>query len=262
MVGAMNYLCRTHRAVKVRGRAITFEWGKPDELGTAAFWVHQTKSDPTWVGGYRLGASLGEEVAACILGGYGVPGPVGVAVFENLRTEGVFVRTPPPSPQELSELLRHPVAVGGRERNVRYRFWRQRAVRLHHALVHVQTERAPTRPLELRDWLCSIDGVGMKTASWVVRNHLSSDDVAIVDIHIRRAGVVAGFFDAAWQLPRDYLLFEEAFLQVASMGCVRPAALDACIWGTLSALGPAGEAVLGPDYIGLDRARSDVTRRA
>lgn len=259
-VSAVDRLRRS--AVNVRGRRIAFDWGSPDELGTTAFWVHQTANDSTWVGSYRLGASLSEEVAACMLGGYGVPGPIGVATFENLRAAGVLARTPPPPPEELSELLRQPVAVAGRDQKVRYRFWRQRAIRLHGALVHLDNESAPTSPLELRDWLCSIDGVGMKTASWIVRNHLNSDDVAIVDIHIRRAGVVAGFFDPEWQLPRDYLLFEDAFLQVASMGGVRASALDVCIWATLSALGPAAEAILGANFVGIDRREREVERPA
>ncbi|MDZ3993341.1 hypothetical protein PspTeo4_24872 [Pseudomonas sp. Teo4] len=52
------------------------------------------------------------------------------------------------------------------------------------------------RPLHsgraLRDWLLELPGIGYKTASWVARNWLDADDVAILDIHILRAG--------AWQV--------------------------------------------------------------
>lgn len=258
--GAM--IGRPRLDLTVNGHDMTLEWGTPDELGSAAFWIHQTRSSRAWIGPYRLGSSLGEELSACILGGYGVPGGVGVAAFEHLRGRGVFDRTPPPPADELALLLREPIVIEGRERPVHYRFWRQRSRRLHNALLFVQSHEAPTDPLELRSWLCCIDGVGLKTASWVVRNHLNSDAVAIVDIHIQRAGVAAQFFEPRWRLPRDYLLFEAAFIQVARLGGVRVAALDACIWSTLSNLGSAAETILGPDYVGLSRGRRAPTQTA
>jgi endonuclease III len=40
----------------------------------------------------------------------------------------------------------------------------------------------------------SLPGIGPKTASWIARNWLDADDVAILDIHIMRVGQVIGLF--------------------------------------------------------------------
>ena len=53
------------------------------------------------------------------------------------------------------------------------------------------SQRLPQEPLSLREFLLQLHGIGYKTASWIVRNFTGSDDVAIVDIHLRRAGVIA-----------------------------------------------------------------------
>jgi len=49
---------------------------------------------------------------------------------------------------------------------------------------------------------------------------------------------LAGVFDPEWRLPRDYSLYESAFIQWANAGNVRPSDLDACVWHQLSALTP------------------------
>ena len=51
-------------------------------------------------------------------------------------------------------------------------------------------------PVALRDWLLAIPGIGPKTASWIVRNRTGSSAVAIIDVHILRAGTSAGSVQA------------------------------------------------------------------
>jgi thermostable 8-oxoguanine DNA glycosylase len=104
-------------------------------------------------------------------------------------------------------------------------------------------------PRQFRTLLTRLNGVGLKTASWVVRNLTRSDEIAIIDIHIRRAGVAAGVFDPDWVLPRDYLLFEEAFCAWAAAGGVRTADLDLCVWSTLARLGTTARLIFGVERL-------------
>lgn len=234
--------------IRVGGGSRRFRWGRADELGTAAFWVDQTSRGPQWSRNHRLGTTLVEEIGACVLGGYGMPADVCLAAFARLRQAGVFVDPAAADRDRLRDLLAEPLVVPGRARPIRYRFWQQRADRLAACLDQVKHLDDCRDALALRDALLGLPGIGPKTASWVVRNHLDSDEVAIIDVHVRRAGVAAGFFDRSWQLPKDYARFEESFLTVADLGQVRTSALDACIWGVLSWLGRDG-AILVADRV-------------
>jgi len=69
--------------------------------------------------------------------------------------------------------------------------------------------------------------------------------VAVIDIHIRRAGIAAGFFVLDWKLPKDYRRFEQALCAVARIGGVSAATLDAVMWRELRRLRPAGLRILG-----------------
>lgn len=208
--------------------SLRFWWGHEGLVGTAAFWADQTRRAYAGVS-LRLGSSLAEEVAACILGGFGMRAEVGLAAFERLHEAGALQH---PEPQRVEALLRQPLTLpdGGM---VRYRFPRQRAQRLCAALTHLTFGSVPTGGRQLRDWLLEAPGVGPKTAGWIVRNHTGCRDVAIIDVHLRRAGVAAGFFAPGWRIERNYERFEAAFLAVAQLAQVDAAELDACIWGTL-----------------------------
>lgn len=230
------------------GNCAETPWGEAWQLGTAAFWIHQAVELPISEGRHRLGSSLREEVAVCMLGGYGVPGPVGNAAFIALRNAGLLSSDlcEETAAAGMTEVLAQPLDVG-HGRRMRYRFHQQRPRRLAAALAELTKWGRKLEELsdtELRDRLMLMPGVGPKTASWVVRNHRDSDAVAIIDIHIRRAGIHAGVFCADWVLPRHYALFEDAFLSWAAHGAVSAADLDAAIWRMLSALGRQGRAMV------------------
>ena len=221
-------------------------WGEEWQLGTAAFWVQQAAAFPAGVGRHRLGANLREEVAACLLGGYGVSGPVGNAAFVALRDAGLLAEglAEDTMAEGMSAVLARQLDVGGRK--MRYRFHQQRPRRLAAALAGLaawEPEAPALDDLELRDRLMMLPGVGPKTASWVVRNYRDSDAVAIIDIHVQRAGIGAGVFCAEWTLPRHYDRFESAFLGWASVGSVSAADLDAAIWRLLSTLARLGRGI-------------------
>jgi N-glycosylase/DNA lyase len=227
--------------VVVEGQHLYFDWGREHELGTCAYWIGQTRRQPPSAD-YRLGETLAEEVAACILGGHGVPADVGLAAFRVLRDRGLLRE---PDSNALSAALSSPISVPGRERPTRYRFARQRGERIAGSLRALERSQVPDDPIRLREFLVSLPGIGPKTGSWIVRNWTGSDRVAIIDIHIQRAGMAAGFFCPEWRVARDYYRFETAFCEVARMGGVSTAALDACIWYQMQALGRAQAVMLG-----------------
>lgn len=226
-------------------RRFTFRWGRIHQLGTAAYWVDQTvrRGEPA---SYRLGCTLAEEVVACILGGHGIPAVVGLAAFDRLRDRGLL--SLPGDRDAIHAAMHEPLEVPGRARPIRYRFATQRADRVASALRRLHDQEAPDDPHELRQFLLGLAGVGPKTASWVVRNWTGSDAVAIIDIHVLRAGVAAGFFLPEWRLPGNYVSFEQAFCTVARLGGVSPAALDACMWDQMQALGRAQNVMLNTGY--------------
>lgn len=228
------------------GWARTFDWGQPAWLGSAAFWVQQTQIRPR-PDSYQVGRTLLEETALCLLGGYGVSEPMATAAFNAVRDAGVLSEGQTPTAEAIEAVLQVPIDVQGRRAPVRYRFPAQRARRLAGAAAWLEHNK----PLdwwsarELRSWLTQLPGVGQKTASWIVRNLRRSNDVAVIDIHIRRAGVFAGVFDPHWRLPRDYELFEEAFCAWARHGGVPTADMDACIWSSLAELGNSARTLFG-----------------
>lgn len=85
-------------------------------------------------------------------------------------------------------------------------------------------------PRALRDRLMTFEGIGPKTASWIVRNHLDSDEVAIIDVHVLRACRLMSLFPDEISLPRDYESLEERFLDFAKAIKVRSSLLDAVMW--------------------------------
>ena len=204
-------------------------WGSIDAFPTPAYWAYQVVARRL-VGkpaGYRLGRTLAEEVAACLLGGYGIPATVGLAAYDRMRERGALSGNPV-SEKDLEALLKEPLDVGGK--SIRYRFAAQKARYLAAALplAHAAPEFNVGR--QLRDWLLVIPGIGHKTASWIARNWLDANDVAILDVHIMRVGQVIGLFPKNLTVERNYAELEERFLQFSASLDIRASELDAVIW--------------------------------
>ena len=204
-------------------------WGAVEAFPTPAYWAYQVLARRV-IGTtirHRLGNSLQEEVAACLLGGHGIPAEVGLAAFTRLRDRGVLNDLV--GEDELTKHLSEPLQVGGR--SIRYRFPSQKARYLNQAMRRLAIERAPMASgRQLRDWLMELPGVGLKTASWIARNTLDADDVAILDIHILRAGALAGFFNPELTVERHYPALEDRFIEFSRCLQVRPSELDSVIW--------------------------------
>lgn len=204
-------------------------WGQPWEHGTPAYWLEATRRSATSSVAERhcLTDTLFDEVALCMLGGFGMPYELGLAAFKALRDE-LLSHDPTPAEDAIEAILLKPLVVGAGVR--RYRFPRQRARRLSLALRHLHSTSIPATPLEVRDWLVAAPGVGPKTASWVVRNRWPDAPVAILDVHVLRAGIRATVFPTDARIQTSYRPLEALFVSWAAQGNVRPADLDATIW--------------------------------
>jgi N-glycosylase/DNA lyase len=205
------------------------KWGSLETFPTPAYWAYQVfarrlKANQVQS---RLGATFKEEVAACLLGGHGIPSSVGLAAFQQLKAVGLLNSRP--SQEEVHSHLSKPIDLNGQL--IRYRFARQKAKYLSAALEVLDSHSIDgIAARDLRDWLVLIPGIGMKTASWIVRNWLGSDDVAILDIHVLRAGKIAGFLKRGLTVERHYLELENQFLDFSRALGVRASELDAVIW--------------------------------
>ena len=204
-------------------------WGRFDAFFTPAFWKARV-----WIDGdcspmldYSLGKSLREEVAACLLGGFGMQAEIGLAAFERLKGLGLLDGKATHSAVEAA--LREPLCVAGRR--VKYRYPTTKSRFLSVSMARMCDARAPTGdPPAFRDWLLTFPGIGLKTASWITRNYLHTDDVAILDIHVIRAGVLMGLFSPRSRVPRDYYTMEERLVAFAKAMEVRLSEFDSVLW--------------------------------
>lgn len=208
-------------------------WGRPDVLFTPAYWLTQywMREDTFSDRCHRLGRTFEEEVVACLLGGHGIPAEVGLAAFERLRDWGI-IADPPASAEVVSEALRVPLEIRGR-RTI-YRFWSQKAKYVSGTLSALRSQPAPTESARaLREYLTELPGIGPKTASWIVRNWLGASDVAILDVHVVRAGQLMGLFHGGDRVEQHYRRMEQRFLELADAMEVPAANLDSLIWQSM-----------------------------
>ena len=211
-------------------------WGHTAEFFSPAFWKYHSQAhrDGERFKRHALGHTLLEEVSACLLGGYGMPAELGWAAFVRLRDEGLLSSRA--GINELERALTRPFRVACTLR--KYRFPRQKAKYLCGA-INAARALPPTQDgRQLRSQLIGITGIGPKTASWIVRNHLGSDDVAILDVHITRAAVAAGVFPKSADPTRNYFKLEQRFLEFCTAIDEPSSRLDAIMWDYMRRIFP------------------------
>lgn len=210
------------------------KWGRVEVFGTPAQWVYLVRARRA-ANGYiknKLGSTLLEEIGACLLGGYGIKANVGLAAFENLKAKGAFSGDYVHR-EVLEQWLKEPMEIGNRK--IHYRFASQKARYIEEAINYLsQNDLSSFKDRNLRDALLAIPGVGLKTASWIVRNFLESNDVAILDIHILRAGIIAGLFSPEYRVEKHYHQLEDQFIKFCNGVDIPAAEMDAEIWWQLS----------------------------
>jgi thermostable 8-oxoguanine DNA glycosylase len=170
-----------------------------------------------------------------MLGGYGITAELATAAFEACRSAELI------SERELSVSrweteLAKPLQLNGR--STRYRYPKQKARFLSNAMAFLRRSTIDEHcGRSLRDALLEINGVGPKTAGWVARNYLDTDDVAILDIHLVRAGVLCDLFAPAQRVERDYFEMERRYIEFCRALSARPAVLDCLIWDQMRSYG-------------------------
>lgn len=206
------------------------KWGNYGRLFTPAYWKVQYlmfSDNNKFDIDYKLGENIYEEVVACLLGGFGLKSEIGLAAFQRLKLknqirEGI-------SFLDLLSSLKEPFGNNGKK--VRYRFPNQKAKYISEFLNRGDLDTIPLKnDILLRDWLLSINGVGPKTAAWITRNFLNSENVAIIDIHIYRACLIMGLYTKNYDVQKDYVKLEKIFLEFCVELNVQPSKMDALIW--------------------------------
>jgi thermostable 8-oxoguanine DNA glycosylase len=213
-------------------------WGRHEDLLSPAYWAAAA-----WMAGdvprdgFQLGKSLPEEVAACLLGGHGMPAEVGLAAYYRVR-DSLRERKDPLIPEaDLFSMLSEPLQVRGRL--VRYRFARQRSAYLARSLELLRdVDEAALDDVTFRDRLLTLPGIGAKTASWIVRNRRASDAVAILDVHVIRACAVMGVFAPGANPSSQYRQLEALFLEFCRGSGARASVMDAVMWGQMRTISP------------------------
>jgi len=219
------------------------EWSQGCRWGDASLLL-----TPAWIAKHahmrwRLGTysrtfgvsrrTLEEETVFCILSGFGIRAETAEAALIHLQRAGLFVTSF--DRQEIETLLREPLHFAD-GRRARYRFPSKRAEYIHDALRRVRAFDQIGDDLALRENLLTVRGIGPKTASFIVRNLMASDNVAILDIHVLRAGKIARIFPTNYNLARDYGRLERRFLEFSKAAQVPASILDATIWEMTRAL--------------------------
>jgi N-glycosylase/DNA lyase len=211
------------------------KWGECDKLFTPLYWklqyhLYEKEFSSTF---YKTGDHILEEICACLLGGYGIKAELAYSAFQRLKSKQLL--RPGVAFEQIVEQLMAPLCMDGK--NIRYRFPKQKSLFLYQFLNRADLETIPMHDvLQFKQWLLSIPGIGNKTAAWIIRNWFNSDDVAIIDIHIYRAGLITGFFHPHYTLTRDYSYLEQCFLKFARAIDVKAAALDLLIWNQMKTI--------------------------
>lgn len=206
------------------------KWGNYNQLYTPAFWKLQyvLSSFSDNINNHRLADTIIDEIVMCILGGYGIPSEMGVMAFNRLKEDNLINKHQ--NFDSLYSALSKPF-INKNGKMVHYRFHNQKSKYIYKFLNRSDLDCIPQEnDLELRSWLLTINGIGLKTASWITRNWLKSDNVAILDIHVLRAGILTGFFEKNITPSFDYLLLEKKYLQFCVAIQVLASNMDAIIW--------------------------------
>ncbi len=206
------------------------KWGSYKEVFTPAYWklqylIHEESEEKIE---NRLGTDILEEISACMLGGFGIPSNVGIAAFHRLKQNNLL--KPGASKTKIQEVLSEPIQTSSGN-TVHYRFVNQKSKYLALFLNRDDIYDIPTEDAyELRKWLLQIKGIGLKTASWITRNWLESDRVAIIDIHLLRAGRLTGIFPEVNDINSHYLFLESQFVEFCEKLNVKASIMDAIMW--------------------------------
>lgn len=182
-----------------------------------------------------------DELLFCLLGGYGITEEHGRSAWLTVRQLEPFSEfwTDDDLFQKIMATLElpqfEPRRVDGSLR--RYRFPKRKAAIIVEAGRWVRSHKPLEGcllywddPKDRRRLLLGCPGLGLKSASWLLRNLGMGDGLAVLDVHLVRALQEAKRIDNEIRLPRDYYAVEKAFLDWCNEMNAPSAAFDLFIW--------------------------------
>ena len=227
---ATYYIDERDKILELSQLLSDIDWENAGKRFTKSYWEVQYFLDNSPCHGYKLGSNLREEVVACLLGGYGLKAELGLMAFHRIKNLRLIRRET--KLEELENAISAPFRWNGKE--VHYRFSRQKSKYIFWFLQRNDIDDLERLSgIRLRDRLLTIKGIGLKTASWIARNYGNCEDVAIVDIHIYRAGRLAGFINPLWDIQKDYYKIEESFLDFCHSINALPSKMDSIMWNQM-----------------------------
>ena len=182
-----------------------------------------------------------DELLFCLLGGYGITEEHGRSAWltvrqlepfsEFWRDDDLFQKIM--ATLELPQF--EPRRADGSLR--RYRFPKRKAAFIVEARRWVRNRKPLEEcllywddPKDRRRILLGCPGLGLKSASWLLRNLGMGDELAVLDVHLVRALQDAKRIGDEIRLPRDYYAVEKAFLDWCHELNAPSAAFDLFIW--------------------------------
>lgn len=182
-----------------------------------------------------------DELLFCLLGGYGIAEEHGRSAWQTVRRLEPFSEvwrdddlfTSIMATLELPQF--EPRRADGSLR--RYRFPKRKAAIIMESRRWVRSHKPLEEcllywddPKDRRKILLGCPGLGLKSASWLLRNLGMGDGLAILDVHLVRALQDAKRISDEIRLPRDYYAVEEAFLNWCHELEAPSDAFDLFIW--------------------------------
>ena len=182
-----------------------------------------------------------DELLFCLLGGYGITEEHGRSAWLTVRRLEPFSEvwrdddlcTRIMATLELPQF--EPRRADGSLR--RYRFPKRKAAIIVEARKWVRSHKPLEEcllywddPKDRRRILLGCPGLGLKSASWLLRNLGMGDELAVLDVHLVRALQDANRIADDIRLPRDYYAVEKAFLDWCHELNAPSAAFDLFIW--------------------------------
>ncbi|MGE7273609.1 hypothetical protein ACQKK5_19360 [Brevibacillus panacihumi] len=188
-----------------------------------------------------------DEFFFVLLGGFGISYELNISALQILKLQGLFeeryyqdknslnfienkIR------EEFSKQQFAPTTSNGQPRKYRYIETKPRTIsnagywlwencqwKLYDKLQNMNTT-------ESRMWLCSCPGIGMKSASWFLRNTGFSEDCAVFDVHIIRFLDYLGFNTPNPLTEKMYLYLEDALRKECRNAGVSLGKMDYLLW--------------------------------
>ncbi|GEN35075.1 8-oxoguanine DNA glycosylase [Aneurinibacillus danicus] len=186
------------------------------------------------------------ELFFCLLGGYGIPYELNQSAFEILQQKGLFqLKYYQTFENQMinileRELMMSQFAPRTRQGTFRkYRYPKTKARTIFKAaqwLLHDNQRNLPAilraipEEKARRAKIMECPGMGMKSASWFLRNTGYATSLAIVDVHIFRFLTFYRFIPQTYSPSRNYEEIEDVFKRICHVANVPVDEGDLALW--------------------------------